>query len=257
MLSCLFLFQLLCEVNFYAKFNAYINIFLIPTFINIFIILISILNMNHFANGLRNMLFVFRIKLKEEKVKLNNVNRDTNPYIISRVFAEISEADDHFKYFVNICNKMESFNKIYGLQILNFTAVHLIFAYENLNLAFKEVFKTHHDHSSKYLEIIIIKMLKCFNFMVFGILLATPCFQFNLEMDKVAVLCRKILIDLPETMDNTFSRYLKLKLIFLLKQLEIRKPYFTAAGFFEVNYVMLIYILNGITSYLMVTLQAT
>lgn len=75
-------------------------------------------------------------------------------------------------------------------------------------------------------------------------------------MDKVVVLCRKLLIGLPETLESGFSRYLKLKLIFLLKQIEMRKPYFSAAGFFEVDYVMLVYILNGITSYLMVTLQA-
>jgi hypothetical protein len=91
---------------------------------------------------------------------------------------------------------------------------------------------------------------------IFGVLLIRPCSQFNGEMDKVVTLSRKILINLPETLDSSFTHYLKLKLIFLLKLVEMRRPYFSAAGFFEVNYVMLVYILNGITSYLMVTLQA-
>lgn len=76
-------------------------------------------------------------------------------------------------------------------------------------------------------------------------------------MDKFVAVCRKFLIELPPALDNCYCYYLKIKLTFLLKIIELRKPYFTAAGFFEVNFVMLIYILNGITSYLMVNLQTT
>lgn len=76
-------------------------------------------------------------------------------------------------------------------------------------------------------------------------------------MDKVVVICRKMLIELPQTLNYGFSYYLKLKLIFLIKHIEMKKPYFSAAGFFEVDYVMLVYIFNGLISYLLVTQQAT
>ncbi|KAJ8912250.1 hypothetical protein NQ315_003353 [Exocentrus adspersus] len=45
------------------------------------------------------------------------------------------------------------------------------------------------------------------------------------------------------------------KLVVLIKQLEYRKPYFSAAGFYEVNYCMFVYIFGGVTSFVVVYLQ--
>ena len=164
-LDFLFIFYTFCEINYYRKINTRIITYLIPSYINIFIILMSILNINYYANELKNMLSTFRLNLKSEKIKLDEIiEKETNPYIVSKKFASESRTDDHFKYFVDICYKMDAFNKIYGWQILNFAAVLLIFAYDSLSTVLREFFRE--DPSQMHIQLLLIKMLKCFNFLV-------------------------------------------------------------------------------------------
>ncbi|EEZ99383.1 gustatory receptor 86 [Tribolium castaneum] len=251
-LTFLYLFYGYCEISFYAKINPFIVIFLFPELVNNFLILLSILNINYFANQLKDMLVVFRQGLENEKFKLNFLAKnEANPFIVSRIFGLQSRCDYHLNYFIKICTKIDAFNKIYGWQILIFAATLLVFMYDSLNQVFTEVARSNHMS-----DIVPIKLFKCFSF-IYGILLIRPCFKFNGEMDKIVTILRKILIDLPQTQNTDFCHHLKIKLIFLLKQIEMKKPYFTAGGFFQVNYVMLVHILNGLTSYLLVTQQAS
>jgi hypothetical protein len=164
-LTLLFALQTYFEIYFHARLGHRIIMYLIPSFVNVFIILISVLNINYFAGQLKNMLATFRKNLKLEKLRLDEIRKtETNPHLVSRMLEESSRADDTFRNFVDICHRLNSFNKIYGWQILNFAAVVLIFAYENLNVAFREVFKN--NKYSVHSEIVLIKMLKCFNFLV-------------------------------------------------------------------------------------------
>ncbi|XP_044259101.1 uncharacterized protein LOC123007742 [Tribolium madens] len=249
-LTFLYLFYGYCDCSFYQKINPLIVVFLIPEFVNNFLILLSILNINYFANELKIMLGVFRQGLQNEKLKLEIVGKnETNPYIVSRIFGLQSQSDYHFKYFTQICVKMDAFNKIYGWQILIFAATLLTFMYDSLNQIFRGI--------TRNTDIVLIKLFKCANFLIYGILLIRPCVKFNCEMDEIVTISRKILIDLPQTQNIGFCHHFKTKLIFVLRQIETKKPYFTAGGFFQVDYVMIIHILNGLTSYLLVTQQAS
>lgn len=81
--------------------------------------------------------------------------------------------------------------------------------------------------------------------------------QATKEINKLLIVCSKFLIDIPKGTDNRQLLFIKEKLLLLIGQLEFYKPYFTAAGYFEVNYTMLLYIFNGVTSFVVVYIQLT
>lgn len=93
------------------------------------------------------------------------------------------------------------------------------------------------------------------HFQTSGALIVSPCFEASRKFDEVIKVTCKLLIELPHGLDDSRYKILKQKLILLIKQLEFRKPYFSAAGFYEVNYGMFMYIFGGVTSFVVVYLQ--
>lgn len=166
LLIVLYAAHTISEYFFYSKYSRRVIVYLIPGFVNIFMLLINSLNMYYFTNNLKDMLMTSKINFEQEKQKLSKIQRsDTNPYIVSQVFAKISKMDEHLQYFIKMCKKIHSFNKIYGLQILLFATVFLLFAYENLNVALKEGFNQPTKNNSQF-KLSFIKLLKCCSFLV-------------------------------------------------------------------------------------------
>lgn len=164
-LTVLYTIHVCSEISFYAKINPYIIIFIVPDFVNGFIILISILNINYFANGLTNVLENFKVGFEKEKMALAAVKKsETNPFIASQIFGSKSRTDYLFKCFIQTCIKLDAFNKIYGWQILHFAANLLIFLYDSLNELFNEVARNRSGKSHR--NIIYIKLIKCLIFWV-------------------------------------------------------------------------------------------
>lgn len=176
-LIVLYIIQTVSEFHFYKQYSYRVIIYLIPGFVNLFILLINSLNIYYFANKLKNMLVTCNINLQQEKQKLLKIQQsDTNPYIVSQVFSKISKIDENLQYFITICKKVNSFNRIYGLQILLFASVFLGFAYENLNVALKEGFNKPTQFKTQ-LTLSLIKLLKCCSLLV--ILFLQYIFVFN------------------------------------------------------------------------------
>lgn len=166
LLLVLYITQTTSEFLFYKRYSYGVIVYLIPGFVNIFLLLINSLNIYYFANKLKDMLVTCQINLQQEKQKLLKIQQsNTNPDIVSQVFSKISKMDEHLQYFLSMCKKINSFNKIYGLQILLFATVFLLFAYENLNIALKEGFN-HPKQFEAHLKLSLIKLLKCCSLLV-------------------------------------------------------------------------------------------
>lgn len=85
-----------------------------------------------------------------------------------------------------------------------------------------------------------------------SILLAVPCELAAKEAKYTGILSYKLLIQIPRSSGNSAIRE---ELNILIQQSTNRPPYFSAAGFFNVDYTMLLIILGSFTSYLVVIIQ--
>lgn len=88
-----------------------------------------------------------------------------------------------------------------------------------------------------------------------GIVIAVTCEKTTREARRTATICYKLLLDVPPICSTMQERILKEELILLAQQATHQCPYFSAAGFFNVDYSMLFGLLGTVTSYVIVLIQ--
>ncbi|KAJ8968891.1 hypothetical protein NQ314_002053 [Rhamnusium bicolor] len=219
--------------------------------INFYMLLITVLLMNNYANNITDNIVHTKMKLQQEiKIVTQLKPVATNDVVLFENFRSISEVDTILSSVVDILKGIEAFNKIYGIQILGISSIIMLYITDTFNTIFYFV-----EYQTLTLEIIFMKCYNSFILLIFGMLMVSPCFETNKQFDEVIKVTCKFLIELPHGLEDPYSKLLKEKLVLLIKQLEFRKPYFSAAGFFEVNYGMFMYIFAGITSFVVVYVQ--
>lgn len=87
---------------------------------------------------------------------------------------------------------------------------------------------------------------------MFAVLLAVSCEKATKEAQNLGTISYKLLARIDRTPETAHIRE---ELFILAQQVTHRCPYFSAAGFFNVDYTMLFIILGSFTSYLVVIIQ--
>lgn len=87
---------------------------------------------------------------------------------------------------------------------------------------------------------------------MFGVLLAASCDMATKEAQKISTISYKLLAELPKNPEMYMVRE---ELLILAQQSTTKSPYFSAAGFFNVDHTMLSTILGTFASYIVVIIQ--
>lgn len=88
-----------------------------------------------------------------------------------------------------------------------------------------------------------------------GVVVAVTCDMTTKEAQRTATVCYNLLLDVPAVSNNVQDKILREELILLAQQATHQCPYFSAAGFFNVDYTMLFGLLGTVTSYIIVLIQ--
>lgn len=87
---------------------------------------------------------------------------------------------------------------------------------------------------------------------MFGVILAASCDLATKEAKKTGFLCYKLTQEISACSQ---PQDVKDDLILFAQLATNQAPYFTAAGFFNVDYTMLLSILGSVTAYIVVLIQ--
>lgn len=85
--------------------------------------------------------------------------------------------------------------------------------------------------------------------------IAVTCDMTTKEAQRTAKVCYTLLLDIPAFSNNIQDRILKEELSLFAQHATHQCPYFSAAGFFTVDYSMLFVLLGTVTSYIIVLVQ--
>ncbi|KAJ8951523.1 hypothetical protein NQ318_000220 [Aromia moschata] len=207
--------------------------------INFYMLLTTVLLINSFANQISKRIMDIKFELEQEtKILLKLKACTANRNVLFEKFKSVTKVNDIFISMVDILKCAQALNSIYGIQILGIASVIMLFITDTLNTVF-------YFFTLQQLTVEIIYR-KCYYSVL---LMASHAFK---EIIKIAC---KFLIAMPRGLEESDSKVLRGKILLLIKQLEFRRPYFSAAGFFEVNYGMFMYIFSGITSFVVVYVQ--
>ncbi|KAJ8968890.1 hypothetical protein NQ314_002052 [Rhamnusium bicolor] len=87
------------------------------------------------------------------------------------------------------------------------------------------------------------------------LLIAAACDGLAREANKIGKICYILLNDVPTIPITDHDTILRQELLSIAEQATVRQPLISAAGFFEVDYGMMGFIVASVTSYIIVTIQ--
>lgn len=86
-------------------------------------------------------------------------------------------------------------------------------------------------------------------------LLIASCHFVTEQARRTSVLGYKLLLKIPVQPRNLHEQHLRESIQLLIRQTVFRKPHFSAAGFFDLDYSILVATFGSITSYTVVILN--
>ncbi|KAJ3664564.1 hypothetical protein Zmor_000121 [Zophobas morio] len=161
------------------------------------------------------------------------------------------------KYYNEICGLVDDFNNIYGTVIL-LVMIYVIAYILNLTdmlLVYSNA-KSRNINGVEYgTELTLLCVSWMITLLLFSFLLAKSCSNAVSESENILTVCFIWLNEIP-TIPKTFKQQmLKEEILLLVQQVTTRKPKFSAAGFFPVDFTLLGFILGSVTSYTIVSVQ--
>nr|WKF45117.1 gustatory receptor 9 [Podabrus annulatus] len=107
-------------------------------------------------------------------------------------------------------------------------------------------------NGKKSMNIIFVTSLWSLVYLFMGILVVRACSETTEEIEKTSKICEKVLINLPIESSN---QKLVDQLNLLTHIVNQDSKNFTAAGFFNISYSMLLTLFSSVTSYIIVVIQ--
>ncbi|KAF2893220.1 hypothetical protein ILUMI_12954 [Ignelater luminosus] len=148
------------------------------------------------------------------------------------------------------------FNRVFGWQILFITATIVVGLLNTLDiLIVYGVFKNNHGSLTFGNDLIILSIFWSVLHFIFGTIVAASCDSATKEAQRTAEICYKLLLSLPAMPEKSQDRALREQLYLLAQLSSQRCPGFSAAGFFRVDYSMLLALFGSVTSYVIVVIQ--
>jgi hypothetical protein len=86
-------------------------------------------------------------------------------------------------------------------------------------------------------------------------MLAHSCANAVCESNKITAICFTWLGEIPTIPVSNKDQIVKEEILLLVQQADSRRPKFSAAGFFVVDFTLLGFILGTVTSYIIVSVQ--
>ena len=92
-------------------------------------------------------------------------------------------------------------------------------------------------------------------FQVFVGMLSYSCNGIKSETRNTLVICHKLIRNLRSSSGNVRSKMLAEELHVLARKLHVTSPHISAAGFFDMDYTIILGLISCITTYLLVFIQ--
>nr|WKF45111.1 gustatory receptor 3 [Podabrus annulatus] len=161
-----------------------------------------------------------------------------------------SEIRQVTKVYENHLLQIALFNKVFGCQMFFLTFTFVMGFLNSINLIILSYISN--SHVDFQAELIIVQVLWTLWQLVIGGLAVVKCTEAEETGRKIGDVCLNALTNLPYSSEN---ERIKEELNFLNCLVNQKSPTFSAAGFFSINYTLLLSIIGSITSYVIVLIQ--
>ncbi|KAF2893861.1 hypothetical protein ILUMI_12313 [Ignelater luminosus] len=165
--------------------------------------------------------------------------RNTNMKTIVEMWKEVYKIR---KIFNRTSKLIEIFNAVFGWEILILTiyvSSGILYAVNFVIVSYLNEKRFREEQSITQQEILWYAILWCSTTMVMGTVIAVTCDMTTKEAQRTATVCYNLLLDVPTVSTNIDDRILREELTLLAQQATHQCPYFSAAGFFRVDYTVL------------------
>ncbi|EEZ99385.1 gustatory receptor 88 [Tribolium castaneum] len=159
-------------------------------------------------------------------------------------------------YYNQICGLCDNFNKIFGFVILSVIIFTISYILNLTDLLLVYAVRKKEIKGFTYgNDLIVLSILWMLTLLIFSFFLAHSCAKAVSETDQITTICFNYLNKISTVPKNYEEFVLKEEINLLLRQVTIRRPKFSAAGFFPVDFTLLGFILASVTSYIIVSIQ--
>ncbi|XP_044259377.1 uncharacterized protein LOC123007926 [Tribolium madens] len=159
-------------------------------------------------------------------------------------------------YYNEICGLCDTFNKIFGFVILSVIVFTISYILNLSDLLLVYAVKKREIRGFTYgNDLIVLSVLWMLTLLIFSVLLAHECASAVSASENITAICFSYLNKIPAIPKSYEEFCLKEEICLLIQQVATRRPRFSAAGFFPVDFTLLGFILASVTSYVIVSIQ--
>nr|CAH7732327.1 unnamed protein product [Callosobruchus chinensis] len=168
------------------------------------------------------------------------------------IYMSVSKMDKIVTSFLGILRGIQSFNRIFGLTIIGLAILATISIADAMYIAFI----SHVQMQTFFMHCLLTKkVIINIGYLVYCFLYIQPCVKTTSHLEEAVKITCRLSTKLPHNAANPSYILFQRKLDLLNKQLTMYKPYFSAAGVFDVDYSIFLYIFAGISSVVVVYVQ--
>ncbi|VEN38375.1 unnamed protein product [Callosobruchus maculatus] len=252
--SIIIIFQIAANVHIHYGMTIHPNQFIYEELMSLMCIGVTVNSL--FANRLLNSIELkvaeIKFKLQAEIVTYNSIalKADSNDYF--SIYLSVSEMDKIVESFLGILKGIQSFNTIFGQTIIGLA----IFATMSIANAMYIALIPHASMDTYFMRCVLTKkVIINIAYLVYCFLYIQPCVRTTSHLGEAVKITCRLSTKLPHNAANPNYILFQRKLDLLNKQLNTRKPYFSATDVFDVDYSIFLYIFAGVSSIVVVYVQ--
>lgn len=167
-INTIYFVHIICHIVVYSVITPNIYLVIVPGMFNIYIVLITILNVNNTVTSLKNELASLTAKLKIAPMALRKISfNEKNPYLVlPRFKSKYGDLKLILKRFVQIHYRIEAFSNIYGVQLLGISGIILMYVIDQVKLVIYVFNEYDVEERNFATRVLIVKTCQVCNFLV-------------------------------------------------------------------------------------------